>query len=226
MRPYDGCMSDATTPLTRAKDGMPRGAVTKTVDDYTRDVRRLLERVRRDPSSYSAALDFRTAYPVFPVETPLGDVSVKLLGTAEAVVESPAFSIYGVAYRLFAHVVLEDGTWTRYDGVTGFDRLDCRREHSIIPARRKFDAVVLPAVAAFLNDPAVADAREAAQAVRLTWTLQANHTPNLRDLDNLIAELSEVRATLQATIARAQSDIARIDAQLDVKSAIPVRLVG
>lgn len=196
------------------KPARHRSAVQKSVYDYTKDVRDLLRRISYEPGSYTAALYNRDSYPTFPLETPLGDVSVRLLGASEAVVESPSMAIYGVAYRVFAHLVAKEGAWTRYDGVTGFERLDRKWDHGLGPARRRFDATALPAIAAFLDDEDIADARAAAQAIRLAWELETHHGPNLQSIDTLIAELTDARAAITATIATNRTRIAAIHAQL------------
>jgi hypothetical protein len=99
--------------------------------------------------------------------------------------------------------------------VSGFERVDRKWGHDITPARRRFDAVALPVIAAFLELEELRIARAGAQVVRLRWEIEVHHQPSLRDLDALAVELATARARVADAFASTQTTIARLVRELE-----------
>jgi hypothetical protein len=184
-------------------------SLERSVYDYRHDVERLLRPLSYEPGSYNAALYNRDKYPVFPFTTRMGDVTIRLLGDEQAVAESDCMTIYGVDYRIFMHLKVENGCWVRETGVTGLQRIDrdYRRWDALTAPRKRFDAVALPAIAAFLDSAPIVSARRAARAIRLAWELDANLLSKLRDIDALISELQAAREAVAGRIGDTRAEL-------------------
>lgn len=190
----------------------------RSIHDYARDVERMIRCIKIEKSSYDANLYAKigpSKYPVFPVSTPLGNGTLRVLGSNDAVFESEEITIYRVAYRVHAFVTRTDeGVWDIESGI----RVLMRRDHASRwddsrAARERFAKVALPVIAGVLDAPEMNTAREAAQGARLAWEI-VDRERDVRRLDELIDELRTVRRTITDTIATDRREIAQIATRL------------
>lgn len=189
-----------------------------SVLDYARDVQRAIACVKLTKSSYDANLYAKigpSKYPVFPVSTPFGDGTLRVLGRDSAVFEADEIVIYRVPYSVHAFVQRTDaGAWEIESGIRVLMRHDrVFRWDDSRAARERFTKVALPMIACVLDAPEIATAREAAQGARLTWEI-ADRERDVKRLDELIAELQSVRKTITDTIAADRKEIGQIAARL------------
>lgn len=189
-----------------------------TVYEYQRDVQRLIELVRRAPSQYHASLS-PDRYPILPtIRTPLGDLTLRVLGYDSAIAEG-TLTIFRVEYEAFVHLIRADGEWKRLDAIIGLRRLSLLKGSSYVsdydlrPARARFDKVALPMLASHLDAPQHCDVRSAAQAARLLFEV-AEHEENLKKLEAMIATLADERTNHKTRIADANAEIDQLHALL------------